>query len=120
MGLLTGKYRTQSLMPADDIRSTANPRTDYFRDRRANPRFLAQLDAIQELLTTGGRSLTQGALCWLWAKSDNNIPIPGARTVAQIEGIAGALNFGAMPDSVMTQIETLITREPADLQERAR
>ena len=120
MGLLTGKYRAQSLIPADDIRSTSNPRTDYFRDARANPRFLAQLEAVQELLTIGGRTLTQGALCWLWAKSENNIPLPGARTAAQIEEIAGALEFGALPDTVMIQIETLIDREPASVEERAR
>lgn len=120
MGLLTGKYGRQSKMPATDIRATANPKTDYFRDARANPRFLAQFESIQELLKTGGRSQTQGALCWLWAKSAENIPIPGARTVAQMEEIAQAIEYGPLPDSIMAQIEELIERDPADAQERAR
>ena len=120
MGLLTGKYGADSVMPADDIRSTSNPKTDYFRDARANPAFLARLDAVRDLLRIGGRSLTQGALCWLWAKTGNSIPIPGARTVDQIEGIAGALEFGALPEDVMTQIEALIDREPVGAPDKAR
>ena len=44
------------------------------------------LDAVRELLTTGGRTLVQGALGWLWAHGDTIVPVPGARTVEQIEG----------------------------------
>ncbi len=120
MGLLTGKYDARSTMAADDIRSTNQTVTDYFKGARPNPRFLAQLDAIRDLLQSGGRSLTQGAISWLWAKSDRNVPIPGARTVAQIEGIAGALAFGALPEAVMAEIEALIERNPDDAEERPR
>ena len=120
MGLLTGKYGGGDVMRSDDIRATSNPRTDYFVNGRANPAFLAKLDAVRELLMMDGRSLVQGAIGWLWAKGGMNIPIPGARTVEQIEGIAGALSFGALPDDVMDQIETLIEREPNDTPERAR
>ena len=120
MGLLTGKYGAETVMRADDIRSTSNPKTAYFRDARANPDFLATFDLVRDLLQTGGRSLTQGALCWLWAKGGENIPIPGARTVDQIEGIAGALEFGALPKGVMTQIETLIARESEAVADKAR
>lgn len=120
MGLLGGKYGVGDIMSEDDIRATSNPRTDYFVNGRANPVFLAKLDAVRELLTTDGRSLVQGALGWLWAKGDMNIPIPGARTVEQIEGIARAISFGALPDDVMVQIDTLIEREPDEALDRAR
>ena len=120
MGLLTGKYNAGSVMAAQDIRSTANTVTDYFRGARANPRFLNQLESIRDLLATGGRSLTQGALGWLWAKSDRNIPIPGARTVEQIEGIAGALAFGPLPSAVMVEIEQLLDRDRDTGDERPR
>ncbi|MBL4785210.1 MAG: aldo/keto reductase [Cohaesibacteraceae bacterium] len=120
MGLLGGKYGAGDIMREDDIRATSNPRTDYFANGRANPAFLAKLDAVRELLTTDGRSLVQGALGWLWAKGDMNIPIPGARTVEQIKGLAGAISFGALPDDVMAQIETLIEQEPDDTPDRAR
>ena len=120
MGLLTGKYGRGEVMPNGDIRATANMKTRYFRNGRADPAFLDRLDAVRDLLTSDGRSLVQGAIGWLWAKGDMNIPIPGARTVEQIEGIAGALAFGALPKEVMDRIEDLIEREPDDVPDRAR
>ncbi len=120
MGLLSGKYGTDDIMSADDIRASSNPKTAYFTNARANPDFLAKLDAVRDLLTTDGRSLVQGAIGWLWAKRDANIVIPGARTVEQIEGIVGALAFGALSDDVMMQIESMIEREPEDTIERPR
>ncbi len=114
MGLLTGKYDAVSVMPAGDIRATANTVTGYFRDARPNPLFLAQLDAVRDLLTIAGRTPAQGALSWLWAKSERNIRIPGARTVAQIEGLAGALAFGPLPADVMAEIERVLARQPEE------
>ncbi len=120
MGLLTGKYDADSVMPAEDIRSTSNPMTDYFANARANPRMLAQIETVRELLTVEGRSLTQGAIGWLWAKGELNLPVPGARTVTQIEGIAEALSFGALPEAIVAQIDGLIEREPEASPDRER
>ncbi|MEM9629566.1 MAG: aldo/keto reductase, partial [Pseudomonadota bacterium] len=75
---------------------------------------------VRDLLTADGRTLVQGALGWLWAKQEHNIPIPGARTVEQINGIAGALDFGPLPNGSMIEIEKLIEREPEDAPERER
>jgi aryl-alcohol dehydrogenase-like predicted oxidoreductase len=50
----------------------------------------AQLDAIRESLRTGGRTLAQGAIGWLWARSPATVPIPGFRTVEQVE-VRGAV-----------------------------
>ncbi len=118
MGLLTGKYGSKTKLPDTDIRSTS--RTDYFQNATANPELLAQFEAVRELLKLGGRTLTQGALCWLWAKSETSIAIPGARTVAQIKDICGALDFGPLSENIMEQIETLIEREPANTPQRER
>lgn len=112
MGLLSGKYGAGETMPSGDIRAGSNLVIEYFRDGQPNPEFLEKLEALRALLTTGGRSLVQGSIGWLWAKGQTNIPIPGARNVEQIEGIAGALACGALPDDVMTQIESLIPRYP--------
>ncbi len=120
MGLLTGKYDADEVLPATDIRATGNPATAYFQNARANPLFLRRLEAVRDLLITDGRSQTQGALCWLWAKSDENIPIPGARTVTQIEEIVRAIDYGPLPHDAMAQIEILIDREPVEAKERAR
>lgn len=121
MGLLSGKYSAQSPLPADDIRSRNENWLQYYIDSRPNPAFLKRFDAIRELLQVGGRTPVQGALGWLWAKSPDNIPIPGARTVAQIEELAMALEIGALPDDVMNEIESLIERDQVfDREDRER
>lgn len=120
MGLLGGNYGRGDTMRKDDIRGTANPRTDYFANGQVNPVYFTKLDAIRALLTTGGRTLAQGAIGWLWAQDGANIPIPGARTVKQIEGLAGALALGALPKEVVDQIEALLEREPENTPDRVR
>ncbi|RLJ51640.1 aryl-alcohol dehydrogenase-like predicted oxidoreductase [Litoreibacter meonggei] len=111
MGLLSGKYGADKIIPAGDIRASSNLVVEYFKGAQANPDFLEMLHAVRDLLTIGGRSLVQGSLGWIWAKRAANIPIPGARNVAQIEGIAKALEFGPLPQGAMTQIEELISRD---------
>lgn len=112
MGVLTGKYDKTTVMPDDDVRSVNNAKRDYFQDARPAAAHLQNLEAIRELLQSGGRTLAQGALCWLLAKSDRNMPLPGARTENQAAENAAAVAFGPMPENVMSQIEGLIERSP--------
>ncbi len=108
MGLLSGKYTVDTVMPQDDVRSTQQSWTRNYIDGKPNPEHMIRFDAIRELLKTGGRTEVQGALGWLWGKSENNIPVPGARTVEQVEGLAGALAFGALPESTIEEIDSLV------------
>ncbi len=71
---------------------------------------LSKIDAVREILTSGGRTLAQGAIAWLWGRSDKNIPIPGFKTVAQVEDNAGALRFGPLTAEQMAEIDTLLGR----------
>ncbi len=114
MGLLSGKYDTNTVMPSNDIRASRETWMEYYQNGKANPAFMQTLDAILDLLTTDGRTLVQGALGWIWGQSSDNIPIPGAKSEEQIKGIAEALSFGALPDHVMNEIETLIVRDPEE------
>jgi aryl-alcohol dehydrogenase-like predicted oxidoreductase len=77
----------------------------YFKDGRIAPEFAARLDAVRNLLFSDGRTLTQGALAWLWARSPRTLPIPGFRTVAQVEENAGALEKGPLSAEVMADID---------------
>lgn len=108
MGLLSGKYTPTEAMQADDIRSTSQMWLQYFRNGKPNREYLERFNAVRELLQTDGRTAVQGALGWLWAKGESNIPIPGARTVHQVEGLAAALEFGALPPAVMEEIDRLV------------
>lgn len=112
MGLLTGKYDAATVMPKEDVRSVNNAKRDYFQDGTPAVAHLQNLAAIRELLQVDGRTLAQGALCWLLAKSERNIPVPGARTEKQAVENAAAVSFGPLPDNVMSEIEALIEREP--------
>ena len=107
MGLLTGKFTAQSQLAADDCRS-GGMGGPAFTAGRPTPEWLARLDAIRGVLTGGGRTLTQGALGWLLARSPSAVPIPGIRTVAQAEENAGALRTGALSAAEMTQIAALL------------
>ncbi|MBK8022378.1 MAG: aldo/keto reductase [Chloroflexi bacterium] len=111
MGLLTGKFSAGSRLGADDVRGEHSPDwMKYFKDGKPNPDWLRQLDGIRDILTSGGRTLAQGALAWLWARSPQTLPIPGFRTVAQVEENAGAMAFGPLTPDQMRDIETLLGR----------
>ncbi len=103
-GLLTGKYTQASSFQHNDIRSRSD-----FMERWGEP-ILGNLDAVREVLTNRGRTLAQGSLCWIWARSDATIPIPGFRNVTQLEENIAALNYGPLDRSEMTQIEVLLSR----------
>ena len=107
MGLLTGKYGPGTQLPPDDVRA-AQPWVAYFTDGRPAAEWLARLDAVREVLTSGERSLAQGALCWLLARSPRAIPIPGARNAAQVGENAGALRLGPLSPSEMAEIAGLL------------
>jgi aryl-alcohol dehydrogenase-like predicted oxidoreductase len=111
MGLLTGKYTLQTRVSADDVRGEKSPEwMRYFRDGRPNPEWLAKVEAVREILTSGGRTLAQGALAWLWARSPQNIPIPGFRTVAQVQENAAAMRFGPLTPQQMREIDAILGR----------
>ena len=95
MGFLSGKFTPQSRLPDDDIRSSPPAWLRYFDDGgSAVPAWTGRLASIKEILTSGGRTLAQGALAWVWGRSAFTIPIPGVRTVAQVEENLGAIEFG--------------------------
>jgi aryl-alcohol dehydrogenase-like predicted oxidoreductase len=119
MGLLAGKYARGSRMPADDVRGQTMDWMDYFKDGEVAPAYAAMLDAVRDLLRADGRTLVQGALGWLWARSSRSLPIPGFRTETQVREIAGALEKGPLPDDVIAEIERVIDR-PAEGDPRAR
>lgn len=111
MGLLTGKYAAGSALPSNDVRGEHSPDwMKYFKDGKPNPEWLSKLEAIREVLTSNGRTLAQGALAWLWGRSEKTIPIPGFRTVKQVEDNCGALLQGPLTADQMREIDALLER----------
>ncbi|MEQ4724250.1 aldo/keto reductase [Nonomuraea sp. B19D2] len=110
MGLLTGKFTAESRLPADDVRASGHSWVSYFRDGRPDQDSLDRLVAIREILTSGGRSLAQGALAWILARGDQMIPIPGFKSIAQVEENAAALDHGPLAPAQMGEIDALLAR----------
>jgi aryl-alcohol dehydrogenase-like predicted oxidoreductase len=106
MGILTEKYDADSTFPEDDMRHRWNLR----EGRLAG--FLDQRDAIRDVSTSNGRTLAQGALAWIWARSERTIPIPGFKTVTQVEENAKAMEFGPLNEEQMREIDGILDREP--------
>ncbi|CAL9563224.1 aldo/keto reductase [Streptomyces althioticus] len=114
MGLLTGKHRGGRPLEAGDIRSRPPAWLRGFGDGSgADPEWLARVDALRDILTSGGRTLSQGALAWLWARSPRTVPIPGFRSVAQAEENAGALAEGPLTEQQMAEVERILQRQEA-------
>lgn len=109
MGLLTGKFSAGSTLSPDDVRGAGPEWLTLFQDGRPAPEFLQRVTAIRDIITSGGRTPAQGALAWIWARSGQTVPIPGCRTVAQVEQNAGAMAFGPLTDDQLKQIEAQLS-----------
>ena len=112
MGLLSGKFNADTKFPKDDVRSVMHMFKDdvhtFFEESGPSKVLLDKLASIREILQSNGRTLTQGALAWIWGKSPNTIPIPGFKTVKQVEENAGALEFGPLNKEQMAEIDSLL------------
>ncbi len=114
MGLLSGKFTAESLLSKDDVRGAGHSWVPYFKGGKPVPEFLKTLDSVKEILTSNGRTLVQGALAWIWGKSGCTIPIPGFKTIKQVEEIAKAMDFGPLSQDQMNEIKRIL-----DLGDRA-
>lgn len=103
-GLLTGKFGPETVFGEGDVRAG----WDLKAGERAG--WLRKLEELREALTDGGRTLAQGALAWIWARSEVTVPIPGFKTVAQAEENAGAMARGPLREEQMRRIDGLLGR----------
>jgi aryl-alcohol dehydrogenase-like predicted oxidoreductase len=86
----------------DDIRSR-------FDDR--DPRWRAideRLDAIRAILGRDGRTIAQGALRALLARADHAIPIPGFKTVRQVEENVAAAFAVPLSAADLAELDALV------------
>ncbi len=102
-GLLTGKFTHETTFPDDDVRA---PGWDLKAGREAE--WLDRLEKLRGVLTRDGRSLAQAALGWIWARSEVTIPIPGFKTVEQVEENVGAAEYGPLSAEQMAEIDAIL------------
>jgi len=101
-GFLTGKFTADSTFPKDDIRFE----TDFQSERIINR--LETVEALREPLTSDGRTMAQGALAYIWALDPRMIPIPGFKTVDQVQQNAGAMERGPLGDDEVRQAHQIV------------
>ena len=108
MGLLSEKYTAASRLPPDDVRGKEPEWVRYFSNGQPARDWLARRDAVRDILTSGGRTLAQGALSWVLGRSPRTIPIPGCRTVTQVAENAGALDHDPLNQSQLDEIRSIL------------
>ncbi len=101
-GVLTGKFNTGSKFPDNDIRSRADFSSPEFAKR------LQLVDELRDILTSNGRTMAQGALAYIWALDDRMIPIPGFKSVKQVEGNARAMEFGPLTEAQVKEVRSIV------------
>jgi aryl-alcohol dehydrogenase-like predicted oxidoreductase len=88
-----------------------------FFDDNQMAEWLKRIDLVRDVLTGGGRSLVQGAIAYVWGRSNRAVALPGVRTVAQAEEQAGALARGPLTAAQVAEIDALL--QPADSDQHA-
>jgi aryl-alcohol dehydrogenase-like predicted oxidoreductase len=108
MGLLTGKFRPDEPLKGDDVRAQAHTWLRFFKNGKPDAIYLERTAALRDLLQASGRSLAQGALGWILARSPVALPVPGFKTEAQVLDNLGANEKGPLPAATMAEIDTVL------------
>jgi len=83
---------------------------ENFKQGQPSAEYAQKVGVVREILASDGRTWAQGALAWLWARSPKTIPIPGFRTVKQVQENARALEFGPLTIDQFLEIEKILGR----------
>jgi aryl-alcohol dehydrogenase-like predicted oxidoreductase len=103
-GFLTGKFNSNSTFPENDVRYG----TDF-----SDPEILKRLrvvDEIRDILTSQGRTMAQGALAYIWALDERLVPIPGFKSVKQVQENAEALELGPLTEAQVREIQEVVAK----------
>jgi aryl-alcohol dehydrogenase-like predicted oxidoreductase len=97
-GLLTGKFRIDSVFPSDDIRQ------NFLTPRRLQEA-IERVDETKSIIGGASRSLAEGALRFVLANEAVSTTIPGARNARQVELNAAAIE-GTLPADILEKLRT--------------
>jgi aryl-alcohol dehydrogenase-like predicted oxidoreductase len=109
MGMLTGKFSTDTTFPENDVRHDWNLRAE----RPAQ--YLQHAEDVRKMFAEAGdpRTLPQIALAWIWKRSDRTIPIPGFKSLVQVKENIQAMELGLLSDEQMNKIDEIYERAPS-------
>ncbi|MFN2198377.1 MAG: aldo/keto reductase [Anaerolineales bacterium] len=107
-GILTGKFTADSTFPADDIRAQVDFRQAQFARR------LQLVDDLRDVLTSGGRTMAQGALAFIWALDGRMVPIPGFKSVRQVQENTAAMEYGPLSAAQVEAVQGIVAEYAVD------
>jgi aryl-alcohol dehydrogenase-like predicted oxidoreductase len=99
MGILTGKFNPNTTFPEDDVRQELN-----FQEGRS-ALHLKWVDRMRDVLTANGHTLAQAVLSWVLTSDERIIPIPGFKTVKQVEENVKMLELAPLSLDQMVRME---------------
>jgi aryl-alcohol dehydrogenase-like predicted oxidoreductase len=103
-GILTGKFSPTTTFPGNDIRSMANFSEPEMVER------LKLVDELRDILTSHGRTMAQGALAYIWALDERMVPIPGFKSVQQVQENAGAMQLGPLTEAQVKEVQEIVAK----------
>ena len=108
MGMLTGKFNSDTTFPEDDIRHGWDLRAEKPAQN------IQRVDEVRKMFAEAGevRTQVQIALAWIWTRSDRTIPIPGFKTIAHVKENIQAIEFGLLSKEQMNKIDEIFGRTP--------
>ncbi len=101
-GILTGKYNEHTKISADHMLAGV----DFSQERYITINKI--LPEIKQIIEKDDRTIIQAQLGYLMATSETTIPIPGAKTIEQIEENAKTLELGPLSSDLVKQIDDLL------------
>jgi len=106
MGMLTGKFNSDTTFPEDDIRHG----WDLRAERSAQN--LQRVETVRKTFAEAAEVRTQAqiALAWIWTRSNRTIPIPGFKTVAHVKENIQAMEFELLSNEQMKKIDEVFER----------
>jgi aryl-alcohol dehydrogenase-like predicted oxidoreductase len=101
-GILTGKFDREHTFADNDVRKGLSFSEGVGAER------LKVAEAAREVLTANGHTLPQACLAYIWALDENMVPIPGFRTVAQVEENARAMELGPLSQEQVDKVREIV------------
>ncbi|MBK5259802.1 MAG: aldo/keto reductase [Thermoanaerobaculia bacterium] len=95
-GLLTGKYRQDTVFASDDVRQ------NFLTPRRLEE-VTARVDEVKSIIGGAARNIAEGSLRFVLADPAVSTTIPGARTARQVEANVAAAE-GTLPADVAEKL----------------
>jgi aryl-alcohol dehydrogenase-like predicted oxidoreductase len=97
-GLLTGKFRIDTVFPSDDLRQ------NFLTPRRLQEA-IERVDEVKSVIGGAARNLAEGALRFVLADEAVSTTIPGARTARQVEINVAAVE-GTLPGDLVEKLRS--------------